>query len=63
LLTSKITGSAFLTGGQMGPQNSIQALIFCSITGLLFLWVAKAKENIYKTLLEKINCHQTTRPL
>jgi len=48
LFTSKITGSAFLTGGESGPQNSIQALIFCSITGLIFLWLAKKKNNFIK---------------
>jgi len=53
LLTSKITGSAYLTGGQMGPQNSIQALIFCSITGLLFLWLAKRKKTFIKPYWRK----------
>jgi membrane protease YdiL (CAAX protease family) len=46
LLTSKITGSVYLTGGQMGPQNSIQAIIFCSITGFLFLWLATQKKKL-----------------
>ena len=46
LLTSKITGSMYLTGGQMGPQNSVQAIIFCSITGFLFLWLARQKKRL-----------------
>jgi membrane protease YdiL (CAAX protease family) len=41
LFTSKITGSTLLTGGITGPQNSIQALIICSLTGILLLWIAK----------------------
>jgi membrane protease YdiL (CAAX protease family) len=44
LFVSKITGSAFLTGGQTGPQNSIQSLVLCSITGVIFLWLAKRKK-------------------
>lgn len=46
LFTSKINGSALLTGGLTGPQNSIQAFLFCSITGCLFLWLAKRKNNL-----------------
>jgi len=41
LFTSKITGSNLLTGGITGPQNSIQALLVCSLTGILLLWIAK----------------------
>jgi membrane protease YdiL (CAAX protease family) len=48
LFTSEITGSAFITGGQTGPQNSIQALIFCAIMSLVFLWLAKRKNNFLK---------------
>ena len=53
LLTSKFTGSVYLTGGQSGPQNSIQALILCSLAGLLFLWLAKRKNNFLKPYWEK----------
>jgi len=45
LFTSKITGSTLLTGGQFGPGNSLQAGLFCLITGVLFLWLAKRKNN------------------
>ena len=41
LLTSTITGPVLLTGGQSGPQNSIQALIICTVAGLFFLYLAK----------------------
>jgi membrane protease YdiL (CAAX protease family) len=30
LLTSKIDGPLILTGGQLGPQNSIQAFLLCA---------------------------------
>lgn len=45
LLTSHVTGSTLLTGGITGPQHSIQALILCSITGILFLYLAKRNNN------------------
>jgi membrane protease YdiL (CAAX protease family) len=48
LFTSEITGPAFITGGQTGPQNSVQSLIFCALTSLLFLWLAKRKNNFLK---------------
>ncbi len=53
LFTSKITGSELLTGGQFGPGNSVQAAIFCLITGLLFLWSAKRKNNFIKPYWKK----------
>ncbi len=43
LLASKITGPVLLTGGQTGPQNSIQALIICTVAGLFFLYLAKKR--------------------
>ncbi|MEP6844733.1 MAG: type II CAAX endopeptidase family protein [Panacibacter sp.] len=45
LFTSKITGPELLTGGQFGPQSSIQSIIFCLVTAILFLWLAKRKNN------------------
>ncbi len=53
LFTSKISGASFLTGGQMGPQNSIQSLILCSITAFLFLWLAKRKDNFIQPFWKK----------
>jgi uncharacterized protein len=46
LFDSKITGPRLITGGPLGPQNSIQALIICLITGILFLLLAKKKNNL-----------------
>lgn len=43
LLVSKITGSTLLTGGQTGPQNSMQALIICLLLSSLLLWIAKRR--------------------
>ncbi|MEP7106402.1 MAG: CPBP family intramembrane glutamic endopeptidase [Ferruginibacter sp.] len=53
LLTSKITGSELLTGGQFGPGNSIQALMFCLIAGLLLLWLAKQRGKFIKPYYKK----------
>jgi membrane protease YdiL (CAAX protease family) len=43
LVTSKITGNVWLTGGQSGPGTSLQSAIFCLIAGLLFLYGMKKK--------------------
>jgi uncharacterized protein len=48
LLTSKISGSVLITGGQTGPQSSLPALLFCFLTGTLFLFLAKRKNNLVK---------------
>ena len=40
LVTAQFTGSDWITGGSFGPENSVQALIFCTITGIIFLWLA-----------------------
>ncbi len=48
LFESKITGPAILSGGQFGPQNSIQSFVLCSITAFIFLRLAKQKNNFIK---------------
>ena len=48
LFTSNISGPEFLTGGKFGPEYSIQSVIFCSATALLFLFLAKRKNNFIK---------------
>jgi membrane protease YdiL (CAAX protease family) len=53
LFTSKIIGPAILTGGPTGPQNSIQALLFCALTAWLFLWLAKRKNTFIKPAWKK----------
>jgi membrane protease YdiL (CAAX protease family) len=55
LLTSKIEGPLILTGGQLGPQNSIQSLLLCTIASLLFLWMAKQKNNFIKPFWKRKN--------
>lgn len=45
-LHSKLSGPVLLTGGQAGPQSSVQALIFCLLTGTVFLILASRKGTI-----------------
>lgn len=44
LLTAKITGSPLITGGEFGPEGTIQAIIFCALAAIILL--QKSKENI-----------------
>jgi membrane protease YdiL (CAAX protease family) len=37
LITSKITGPEWLTGGLFGPEGSIQATLFCSVATIVLL--------------------------
>ncbi|MEO8712455.1 MAG: CPBP family intramembrane glutamic endopeptidase [Parafilimonas sp.] len=53
LFTSKISGATFLSGGEMGPQNSIQSLLFCSIVAFIFLRLAKQKKHFIKPFWKK----------
>lgn len=55
LITSKIEGPLILTGGQQGPQTSIQSLILCTIASLIFLWMARKKNNFIKPFWRRKN--------
>jgi membrane protease YdiL (CAAX protease family) len=46
LLTCQVSGPDILTGGSMGPVNSIQSLILCVLTGLFFLWLGKRRNHL-----------------
>jgi len=48
LFTSKITGHPLITGGENGPQGSLESLLLCLLTGLIFLLLAKRKNNLIK---------------
>ena len=37
LLTTKIKGSQLFTGGEFGPEGTIQAVIFCSLASILII--------------------------
>jgi len=53
LFTSTITGSPLITGGANGPQNALPALVFCTILGSLFLWMANRNENFIQPYWKK----------
>jgi membrane protease YdiL (CAAX protease family) len=46
LFTSKIAGHPLITGGETGPQNSLQSLILCLLAGMIFLSIAKRKNKL-----------------
>lgn len=48
LFTTKITGPEILTGGQFGPEGSIQAVIFCLIVAVIILRKLVKKNKIIK---------------
>jgi membrane protease YdiL (CAAX protease family) len=43
LLTTKLTGKLFITGGEFGPEGTIQALIFCVLASIVLLKWSKHK--------------------
>ncbi|MBF2707851.1 CPBP family intramembrane glutamic endopeptidase [Flavobacterium soyangense] len=43
LLTTKITGSPLFTGGEFGPEGTIQAILFCSLASILILILSENK--------------------
>lgn len=53
LITSEITGPAFLTGGTSGPQNSFQGLLFCLIATSIFLLLAYKRNNFIRPSWKK----------
>jgi len=48
LITSKIEGAEWFTGGQFGPEGSIQATVFCLIAAIILLFLSHKKGNIIK---------------
>ncbi len=38
LFTSKISGPELLTGGEFGPEGSVQAVLFCTVAAIVILW-------------------------
>ena len=48
LLNSRISGNLLLTGGETGPQNSLSSFLLCLLLGIIFLLLAKRKNNLIK---------------
>ncbi|WP_029271492.1 CPBP family intramembrane glutamic endopeptidase [Flavobacterium sp. KJJ] len=53
LLVSKIEGSAWITGGEFGPEGSIQALLFCSVGTIILLALSHKENKIIKPYWKK----------
>lgn len=53
LITSRISGPELLTGGELGPENSVQSIIFCLAASAIFLWLAKRKNRFVKPFWQK----------
>jgi len=43
LITTKITGSQLFTGGEFGPEATIQAIIFCSLASIVLMILSQNK--------------------
>ena len=57
LITSKIEGAEWFTGGQFGPEGSIQATIFCLIATIILLALSHKQGKIIKPYWKKTtNC-------
>lgn len=48
LITSDISGAEWFTGGQFGPEGSIQATVFCLIATIILLILSHKKGKIIK---------------
>ncbi|CAD0005668.1 CPBP family intramembrane glutamic endopeptidase [Flavobacterium chungangense] len=48
LLESKIQGAEYITGGEFGPEGSIQAIAFCVVATIVFLILIHKENKIIK---------------
>lgn len=48
LITSKIQGAGWFTGGNFGPEGSIQATIFCCVAAIILLALSHKEKKIIK---------------
>ncbi len=48
LLTTKIEGATWLTGGQFGPEGSIQATLFCLVATIVLILLSHKQNKIVK---------------
>ncbi len=53
LLTAKIQGPEFITGGEFGPEGSIQAIAFCALGTILLLILIHKENKIIKPYWKK----------
>jgi len=53
LLTAKIQGSELITGGEFGPEGSIQASVICLLGTLILLFLSQKENKIVKPYWNK----------
>ena len=53
LLTTLITGAKFITGGEFGPEGTIQAIIFCLIATIILMYLNIKAGKIIKPYWKK----------
>jgi membrane protease YdiL (CAAX protease family) len=64
LLTTKITGSQLITGGEFGPEGAIQSIILCLFAAIILMQLSKNKliNPYWKKETASNNC-EVTQPL
>ncbi|TDP04039.1 CPBP family intramembrane glutamic endopeptidase [Flavobacterium sp. 245] len=53
LLNAKIQGPEFITGGEFGPEGSIQAILFCTVGAIVLLALSRKQNKIIKPYWKK----------
>ncbi|WP_426483328.1 CPBP family intramembrane glutamic endopeptidase [Flavobacterium sp. 2] len=53
LLNAKIQGPEFITGGEFGPEGSIQAILFCAVGAIVLLVLSRKENKIIKPYWKK----------
>ena len=53
LLSTQITGSKLITGGEFGPEGTIQAILFCLIATIFFMYLNVKKDKLIKPYWKK----------
>lgn len=48
LLTTQITGSKIITGGDFGPEGTIQASIFCAVATIILIYLNNKQNKLIK---------------
>ncbi|MCD0447234.1 CPBP family intramembrane metalloprotease [Glycomyces sp. A-F 0318] len=43
LLDAATSGPMLVSGGEFGPEGSVYSIVFCVLTGIVFLWLAKRR--------------------
>lgn len=54
LLKTKLEGATMITGGEFGPEGTIQAIIFCGITGLILLYLCKKNNLLFQPSWKRV---------